>query len=110
MSAAAVLPFFMTANVWPLSPPKAGEPLRDVNGVLITVGATVKLVGVVTAVSSTDPHFSGIQVAPSHPNGPGGSNPILGITDSQNPQLGQSVNPQQPVNYYFDPLQIIVGS
>ena len=108
MAAAAYIPFWM-AGAW-VPNPAAGETLTDVNGVLITVGATVKLVGTVVAVSGVDPHFSGIQVVPNHPNGPNGSKYILNVTDSTNPQLGHQANPQLPINYYFDPKQLVVGS
>ena len=88
--------------------PVAGPYLKDVNGVTITLGATVKLVGVVTAIN-TDPHFGSITVAPSHPTGSfipsqsGGGNP-------QSPNF-QVPNQNKPVQVYgFEGLQLVVGS
>jgi hypothetical protein len=93
---------------WGAVPPVVGDTLLDVNGVTITLGATVKLVGTVTAINP-DPHFGSITVAPAHPTGKsipmqsGGGNP-------QSPNFPVP-NQQLPVKTYgFEPLQLVVGS
>lgn len=104
MSAAAVLAPFWLANAW-LPAPVAGQTLRDVNGVALAVGQTVKIVGTITALTASDPHFSGISFTPLHPNG---SLIVPNATDSVDRTLGATGT--KPVIYYFDPTQIIVGS
>lgn len=94
---------------WPLGPPLAGDAIKDVNGVTITVGATVKLVGVVTAINPTDPHFGTIQVTPLHP----GDWPATPVQTRQLPMSPNfdTPNAQLPVKVYgLEPLQLVVGS
>lgn len=93
---------------WGAVQPAVGDILNDVNGATITVGATVKLVGVVTAINP-DPHFGSITVAPLHPAGAsipmqsGGSNPQSPNYPVPNPLL-------HVAQYGFEPLQLVVGS
>jgi len=93
---------------WGATPPTVGDILNDVNGVPITIGATVKLVGVVTAINP-DPHFGTITVVPAHP------------TKASIPKQSGGGNPQSPnfpvpnqllgvQQYGFEPLQLVVGS
>ena len=88
--------------------PLAGEPLLDVNGVTITVGATVKFVGIVTAINN-DPHYGTIQVTALHPNGqaivfdPGQGLPRSINFPIPNPQNKDTIRG-------FEPLQLVVGS
>jgi hypothetical protein len=43
--------------------------ITDSVGATINLGATVKLVGVVTAINAFDPHFGEVSVTLSHPAG-----------------------------------------
>jgi len=43
------------------------DPLLDANGVAITVGATVKLVGVVTSVNALDNRYNSVAITLLHP-------------------------------------------
>jgi hypothetical protein len=72
-------------------PPLQGVKLQDINGVAITVGATVKMVGTVTAVNAIDGHFMNVTVTPNNPT----------------PDAKTTV-PKTPVG--FHPLQLVVGS
>ena len=84
------------------------DSLLDHNGVTVTVGATVKLVGVVTAINQ-DPHFGTIVVAPSYPTGPTVP-PMSGGGNPQSPNLPVP-NQEKPVTYYgFQANQLIVGA
>jgi hypothetical protein len=86
-----------------------GTAARDIYGNLITLGATVKLVGVVTAINTNDPHYGEIQVVPVHP---GASPPFVPDTVNgapQSPNFPVS-NPQTAAGPYgFHPSQLIVG-
>jgi hypothetical protein len=77
--------------------PVAGNSLTDIFGVAITVGAKVKLIGTVTSMNPTDPHFQDIEIRPDYPQ-----SAIIA------PEAG--VFPQNiPVkSYKFHPLQLIV--
>lgn len=95
------------ANMYPVLP-AAGDYLRDVNGVLVTVGATVKLVGVVTAINTFDSHFGTIQVAPLHPTG--ASVPSQSRIFPQSPNFAVPDQNQPVKTYGFESLQLVVGS
>lgn len=101
-----VMPWMSSA--WPTSPQAIGGTQRDINGVAITVGATVKFVGTVVAIND-DPHFGNIIVAPAHPDGQATVfSPGQGL-----PRDASFVmpNPQKPVgNRGFQPLELVVGS
>lgn len=70
-------------------PPAAGEYLIDVNGVTITLGSTVKLVGTVVSLDAVAPHFDGVGIKLLHPTGTGS---IVGET------------------FFVDPAQVVVGA
>ncbi len=78
-------------GVWttPLNQPAAGERLIDVNGVTLTLNATVKLVGTIVSLDSRDPHFGNVGVQLIHPNG---THPVVGET------------------FFVHPSQLVVGS
>ncbi len=79
---------------------------RDVNGVLITVGATVKLVGTVTSVNAVDGHGLGITFQPVNPS----SGSVTAILPQQaNFLMPTSPLPGKPV-FKADPSQLVVGS
>lgn len=66
-----------------------GTVIKDCNGDTISMGDTVKAVGVVTGINPTHPHWGDIEVTLSHPNGTG---PCVGT------------------EWYFYPLQLVKGS
>ena len=93
---------FMLSGAWPAT--IVGPPVpRDVNGVIITVGATIKLVGTVLSVNGADGHGMGIVFQPLNPTG--------NITPAQqaNYLMPTSPLPGKPV-FKADPSQLIVGS
>lgn len=99
---------WMQGGIWPYPTVLAGEAFADINGVTITVGSTVKFVGVVTALNQ-DQHYGSVQVTGLHPNGviniyqPGSGSPRSLFYPTPNPQnLG--------VVKAFEPLQLVVGS
>jgi len=99
---------FWLNNTFP-NPAQVGASVRDVNGVLITVGATVKFVGTVVAINSNDPHYGTIAVAPLHPNG----QPEVFWSDYALPQSANypTPNPQLPSGVTgFEGVQLVVGS
>ena len=89
--------------------PAAGASLVDVNGVTITLGATVKFVGVVTAIYPTDPHYGTIEVSALHPNG-------LPVIFDRHYGNAQSPNylPGNPQHGFkktgFEAIELVVGS
>ena len=64
-------PFFMTGG-WVAASAAAlagsGDAMRDVNGVLITVGAHVAFIGTVLALNPRATHFDDVTVESDHPN------------------------------------------
>lgn len=70
-------------------PPSDGPYLMDANGTTLTVGQTVKLVGVITSLNQSAAHFDGVSVRATHPNGSG-------------PNVGEI--------FTIDPQQLVVGS
>jgi len=74
-----------------------GDALKDIFGQTISVGSMVKLIGTVTAMNPTDPHFQDITITPAFPQ----SSVVA-------PEAG--VFPQNiPVkSYQFHPLQLMV--
>lgn len=96
------------AGTWVTNPSNIANPPKDINGVIITVGAVVKFVGQVLAINN-DPHYGSIFVNGLHPNGSlivfhhGSGVPISGNFPTPNPQ--QSGNTRG-----FEPSQLIVGS
>jgi hypothetical protein len=94
---------------WATAPPSAGDAIKDVNGVTITLGATIKMVGLVTAINTTDPHFGTIQVTPIHPNGwPAQPIEVRVFPQSSNFRTPNAQLPQGA--YGYEPLQLVVGS
>ena len=84
----------MPANT-PQNPNGPGDLTVDHNGTAITVGATVKLIGVVTAVNPLSSHYRDITVQLAYP--------ITGIAQSQ---------PQPPVDggYITQPGSVLTVS
>lgn len=66
-----------------------GDVMKDVNGVALTVGATVKLVGTITSLNANDPHFGDVAITLLHPNG---------------------TDPKAAAQITAYPLQLVVGS
>lgn len=71
-------------------PPPAGQWLIDANGVALTMGQTVKLVGTVVSLSAVGTHFDGVGVQMIHPTG------------AASPNYGET--------FFVDPSQLVVGS
>lgn len=69
--------------------PGPSTPMRDVNGVVLAIGQTIKLVGTIIAMNPNDVYYGSITCQLLHPNGLG---PLVGAT------------------YQIHPLQIVVGS
>lgn len=97
------------SGVWITNPNNiVGNPPKDINGVVITVGAVVKFVGQVLAIN-TDPHYGSIFVNGLHPNGS-----LVIFHHGSGPPISQNFptpNPQTSGNTRgFEPLQLIVGS
>ena len=97
-----------SASSWPVQ--LVGTVPQDIYGNTITIGSTVKLVGIVTAINVTDSHYGEIQVTPAHPGTVG---PFIPDTQTgQNPQ-----SPNFPVSnpqltsapFGFHPKQLITG-
>lgn len=78
----------------------------DFNGVTIALGATVKLVGTVTALFPWDQHFGEVQVTLTHP-GPAPVSSVGPVTDVAMGQFQVTLNPN-PIN--VAPTMLIVGS
>ena len=96
------------AGTWAI-PPAAGDSIKDVNGVTIAVGDTVKFVATVVAINPTDPHYGSIQVVGIHPNG----EQVVPDVHFGNPQspLFPVPNPLDKAKPYgFIGLQLVVGS
>ena len=66
---------WLTGTVW-LADGPLYDQMRDVDGVAITVGATVKLVGTVSAINGTNTHYQDVTIYLLHPNGIG---PVAGV-------------------------------
>jgi hypothetical protein len=80
------------------------DSANDSGGTPITVGATVKLVGVVTAMSLGDNRFNDIEVTLSHPlSASQQSGPPLGIT-------GGDVGPGNRTKINVAPSMLTVGA
>lgn len=84
------------------------QAFLDAVGTPITVGATVKLVGKVTALNQ-DPHYGSVTITPTYPTvankamESGGGNP-------QSPNFPVPNQQEPAVTYGFEPLQLLVGS
>lgn len=64
---ALILAAFELSGAWATS--TVGPPvLKDVNGVTLSVGQTVKIVGVITALSPTNGHGLEVQILPNNPS------------------------------------------
>ena len=104
---AMVLADFWMQGTW--LGPLVGSSPQDIYGNVITVGSYVKMVGVVTAINLSDPHFGEIQVTPIHPGviGPFVPQDMFGNPRSPNylPQDPVKVDSQRG----FHPKQLIVG-
>lgn len=97
------------AGKWlPATPgnPLYGDSPQDVYGVTLAVGQTVKMVGVITAINTNDPHCQDIKVTPSYPNNQLFIPSVTG--DAGNPFLPVT-NPQLSDTRSFHPWQLIVG-
>lgn len=96
---------FELAGAWPattIGPP----PVRDINGVAITVGSTVKLVGLVTAINPTSTHFMEVTFQPIYP---AANNLSPGLPQQAAFLMPQSPLPGKPV-FQAGASQLIVGS
>lgn len=83
---------------------------KDIYGQTITVGATVKFVGIVTAMNLNDPHFGDIQVMPAHPGAATFISDVQTGMEPQSPNFPVS-NSQLPSGPFgFHPSQLIVGA
>jgi hypothetical protein len=91
----------------PVVNPLAGPPaVVDAIGTPITVGATVKLVGTVLAISATDTHAMGVTFQPNNPT-------ITSVTQIL-PQQATILMPVSPLPgkpfFRCDGTQLLVGS
>ena len=94
---------------WSLGLPSPSDPIKDINGVPLTVGTVVKFVCVITEINVNDPHFGTIKVQPLHP----GTWPNTPVHTRSNPQSPNFItpNPQEPQFIYgFEAIQLVAGS
>jgi hypothetical protein len=83
----------------------------DINDVPITVGATVKFVGVVKSVRQGDAHFNDIEVLGTYPDNL--TSRAIGLEDPNivgNTVLGVLASSRTKQTRYFHPLQLVVGA
>jgi hypothetical protein len=98
---------FIAASMWLAGSwyqiPFGPGPIKDINGVVITVGATVKLVGTVVSLNPSDGHYMGVIFQPIHP----GNAPW----PSQQANILMPVSPVPGIPIFkADGSQLIVGS
>src|SRR5208282_1654609 len=99
---AMIIAMFELSGAWVQIPFGPG-PIKDINGVVITLGATVKLVGTVVSLNASDGHYMGVQFQPIHP----GSSPY----PSQQANYLMPVSPLPGIPIFkADGTQLIVGS
>jgi len=79
------------------------DAMLDANGVAITVGATVKLVGVVTSLNPFDNRFRDVQITLSHPL-PSSSGPAVNIVHP----VGAEVTPPGYITVISVPPGVLV--